>query len=484
MPTELAEQGRKKLRDLFGDAFARKATENFCETYLLTSHHPMHPSFGREAVAVAPGGVNSASNIILEFNPAAADIKPAEPLMGRELSLQELTTVADHVTKEVFVQLQKALKAGQIKSRKEHSRKGVQSISNFLEKKIGDSFQRLPKSIEEQPFLTRYCWLNQTMKTLPNPESVAEVAQDPLIAKIDLPRMLKREVDQTGRAVYSSQYREHFRRNGNGVTIAVIDSEVAMDHPALQGRMYKMENFTAEPWGNPDYHGTAIAGIIGANDLQYTGIAPGVKLYNYKVLATTTAMDADDFGGTKAIEKALEDGMQIANISWGVTRVGQEISREAKACNAAWELGMVIVKSAGNFGEDQETVTLTTPAEAKGILVVGATSKDCAMWESYSSFGSLPSGGSRPHLLAPGGSAPTANNIRTSLINGSYGPAGNGTSYAAPHVTGLLALILEENPDLTSDELRDFAIRLCRKLEGVDDVRQGNGVISLSSLIT
>jgi serine protease AprX len=249
----------------------------------------------------------------------------------------------------------------------------------------------------------------------------------------------------------------------------------------LKGRIIKAENYTTEPWGNPDFHGTAVAGIIGSSNKSFRGVAPDVKLYNYKVLATKFGINADDFGGSKAIEKAVEDGMHIANCSWGIEKVSGKVSREAKACNTAWELGLAIVKSAGNNGAGAST--LTTPAEADGVIVVGASGKDFKKVEDYSSRGPLPSpfNSLRPHIIAPGGT--DADNILSCHINGDFGAVGKGTSYAAPHVSGLLALILEENPGFSNDELRDFAIKLCTKLKGLKPDVQGHGIISLKSLL-
>lgn len=92
----------------------------------------------------------------------------------------------------------------------------------------------------------------------------------------------------------------------------MIDSEVSATHPALAGRVVHRRNFTAEPWGNPDGHGTAVAGIVAADDPDNGGIAPGVTIYNYKVLATNRFLNGDDCGGSAAIQQALEDGADLA----------------------------------------------------------------------------------------------------------------------------------------------------------------------------
>jgi serine protease AprX len=206
-------------------------------------------------------------------------------------------------------------------------------------------------------------------------------------------------------------------------------------------------------------------------------MAPGVTLTNYKVLATDTSLNSDDFGGAMAIQQALEDGAQIANCSWGAGAAGDGTGREAVACNNAWNLGLILVKSAGNNGPDASS--LTTPADADGVIVVGATDRAGTTVQDYSSRG--PAGTKpRPHLVAPGGSE--FDPIHSCLVGGGFGNAGFGTSFAAPHVSGLAALLLAETPGLAPDGVRNKLLSLCTLLPAGDANTQGAGLVSLASL--
>jgi len=237
-------------------------------------------------------------------------------------------------------------------------------------------------------------------------------------------------------------------------------------------------NFTKERWGTPASHGTAVAGIIGSSDRRFAGMAPGVSIANYKVLATDASLNSDDFGGALAIQQALEDGAQIANCSWGAGPAGDGTSREAVACNNAWSLGLILVKSAGNNVANGAS-SLTTPADADGVIVVGATDREGTVVQDYSSRG--PAGTkSRPHLVAPGGS--DVDGIHSCLVGRGFGSVGSGTSFAAPHVSGLAALLLAQTPGLQPDDVRKKLLGLCTKLEDGDANTQGKGFVSLQSL--
>jgi serine protease AprX len=150
---------------------------------------------------------------------------------------------------------------------------------------------------------------------------LADVSAEVAVTAIDVPRRLTADADTRNHAAIGlPAYVTATGVSGRGVVVAVLDSEVALRHPALTGRVVHRRNYTVEPWGNPHSHGTAVAGIIAADDPVTGGIAPGATIYNYKVLATNRLLNGDDFGGALAIQQALEDGAAVANCSWGPGR--------------------------------------------------------------------------------------------------------------------------------------------------------------------
>lgn len=478
MDKALVKKAKKIVKDQYGEAFANKASDAYCIYVSGVNSMQTSWSIGPESISTLTLPSTQAGTII-EF--AQTPVKETLGQLKEASAGKNISELLETYKEEAALRttLQQVWRQTSIAVYRENAIKSMQPINAFLERKIEREFAHGTKSLQQQPYLTRVCWLNQTVQTIAGLGSLAEMAADPQIVRLDVPRKLSAEISKTGKLVFAPQYRNKFSQTGKGIIVAVIDSEIAINHKAFHGRALHRSNYTKEPWGNPDAHATSVAGIITSEDSAYTGMAPGVTIYNYKVLATDSALNSVDFDAALAIQRALEDGVHIANCSWGAGPVTDGNGREARACDAAWELGLTIVKSAGNKGPGQNT--LTTPADAEGIIVVGATGKDGKKVESYSSRGPLHSGEGRPHMVAPGGSP--ADGIFSCLTGGGFENTGYGTSYAAPHVTGLLALILEKHPTLSPDEQRNFLLNLCTKLDGFEANDQGKGIVSMASLL-
>ena len=451
---ERIKQAKKKVENLYGAELERKASDEFC--LLLNNLEESKISESIEA--------NQNSSIILEltediFINNQTDIN-GEKTQNQEWTRLQKTLENQSEYEESLIQTAQVLRQMKIEFIKNNFSKSIENILNDL---------------DFNSETTQLCWLNRSVRTNFDPKYLPEIAADKHIKLIDLPRRIKAEIAISSKTVGASSYRTKFNVTGKGIIVAVIDSEVFLKHPALNGRVFHKKNFTIDPWKNPGSHGTAVAGIIAANDKTYAGIAPEAVIYNYKVLANDKLLNADDFGGSMAIQQALEDGAHIANCSWGAGPANDGTSREARACNEAWALGMTIVKSAGNLGAKSRS--LTTPADADGVIVVGATDRKGLSVQNYSSRGPTPKGKSRPHLVAPGGTL--TDGIISCLVDGSFGCCGCGTSFAAPHIAGILALILELKPKLTPDEQRDLILKNCVEFSSNDKNIQGTGLISI-----
>jgi len=159
---------------------------------------------------------------------------------------------------------------------------------------------------------------------------------------------------------------------GNGITIAVIDTGVDFNHPDLfgwgpDGKVIGGYNFIqeGEPPLDTNGHGTQVAGIIAA-DGQLVGVAPKAKILAYKVSENGEAVSSDLI--IKAIDKSIADGADIINISLGVNKTNASIEH---AVNRALEKEIFVVVAAGNDGPTPQTIG--SPGRNYGSVTVGAT---------------------------------------------------------------------------------------------------------------
>jgi subtilisin len=224
--------------------------------------------------------------------------------------------------------------------------------------------------------------------------------------------------------------------NGVGVKVGVIDTGIDYTHEDIQ-----VNGGATFVQGTLDYmddngHGTHVAGTISAvnNTIGVLGVAPQAELYAIKVL--------DQYGGgsysdvVAGIEWAITNQMDIVNMSFG----GSSGSRTLKtAVDNAYNAGILLVAAAGNNGYDKKG-TITYPAKYDTVIAVGAVDQQ----NQRASFSSV---GRELELMAPGVDI-------ESTIPGGYASY-NGTSMAAPHVSGVAALVWEAKSGLTNVELRN-----------------------------
>jgi len=194
-------------------------------------------------------------------------------------------------------------------------------------------------------------------------------------------------------------------------------------------------------------HGTHVAGIAAANG-TIKGVAPGAQVMALKVLDTAGYGDLSTI--TEAMTYAAANGARIINLSLGFpVSDGNGGSLPAKLLNKLTEqYGVIFVVAAGNDGPGLSTVA--TPGDASGALSVGAFNTP-EMWKQdygwkvqndnlwfFSSVGPRKDGALSPSVVAPGSVTSTV-----PLRNGSRYFLSEGTSMAAPHVSGAIALLME-----------------------------------------
>lgn len=288
--------------------------------------------------------------------------------------------------------------------------------------------------------------------------------------------------------------------DGTGVTVAIIDTGVDASHPELRGQLLSGVKYVANASGNgfttlpvkasehvDEYaHGTHVAGIIGGRDdgKGITGVAPGVKILPISVFDSGTepldeltfiAMIAD------AVTSAAERGARVINMSLGGDTLEPSANKKSpefaeveaayrKLCTAITDArekhGAISVVAAGNSGSEGSS---SSPADCPAAVSVA--SLDSTLRPSgFSSYDES------VDVAAPGSA------VLSSVPDG-YAVF-EGTSMAAPHVAGVVALLLQQNPKASADAivnaLEGSALDVGK--HGVD-VRTGHGLVDAAAAL-
>ena len=296
--------------------------------------------------------------------------------------------------------------------------------------------------------------------------------------------------------------------DGSGVDVALIDSGIlpveALDDP---GKVINGPDLSFESQaGNLRYldtygHGTHLAGIIAGNrpgfddDPGFKGVAPGAGLVNVKVADARGAVDVSQVIAAVdwVVEHRTDNGMNIRvlNLAFGTDGVQpHEVDPLHFAVERAWQAGIVVVVSAGNDGND---AALRNPASDPYVIAVGATdSKNTARTKDdiVAEFSNCGTASRHVDVVAPGrslkslrapGSVSDVNNpgavVRPDMFRGS------GTSQAAAVVSGAAALIIEQRPSITPDEVKALLMNTATTVDG-SALCQGAGSVDLSTALT
>jgi subtilisin family serine protease len=256
-----------------------------------------------------------------------------------------------------------------------------------------------------------------------------------------------------------------YSTGSTAVTIAIIDSGVDLSHPDLADKIVPGYDFVNEDEiAQDDFgHGTHVAGIAAAsgNDgVGVSGVSWGARIMPIKVLnASGNGSFADVAAG---ITWAADHGAQVINLSLGGASSSTVLQ---DAVNYAYGKGVVLIAAAGNAGSN----FVLYPARYPNVIAVGAV-------DSSNNHASFSNYGLELNLVAPGDS------IYSTVIGG-YGYK-NGTSMAAPYVSGLAAILLgypgEYSPADITFALESSALDL--GVPGFDSL-YGHGLIQMDDAI-
>jgi subtilisin family serine protease len=263
-------------------------------------------------------------------------------------------------------------------------------------------------------------------------------------------RRVTNDMPAVAQAIRSSQYvqdklqlaKAHRLARGNKVSLAIIDSEIDILHPDLNGATIKRLDPTGAARA-PHPHGTGIAGAI-ASQHTLVGVAPAAHILAIRVFAAGGNNDDGSLLNIlQGLELAISSGVRIVNMSF----TGPRDPRLAHALKVAHDKGIILIAAVGNGGPQSPPLF---PAADPHVIGVTATDSNDQLFAGASR-------GAHVAIAAPGVDvvvpAPHAGYQLTS-----------GTSIAAAHVTGVVALMLERNPNLTPADVRRILSGTARPL--------------------
>ncbi|MCX5203620.1 S8 family serine peptidase [Streptomyces sp. NBC_00237] len=269
---------------------------------------------------------------------------------------------------------------------------------------------------------------------------------------------------------------------GQGATVAVLDTGIDATHPDLAGKLGEVRNFTSDPTAKDGHgHGTHVASTIAgsgaASGGSRKGVAPGAKLLIGKVL------DDKGSGPTSAIiggmDWAARSGADIVSMSLGGSPTDGTDVLSLTLDELSAETGTLFVVAAGNTGSDY---SVGTPGTAERALTVGAVDRDDKLAPFSSRGPRVGDNGAKPDLTAPGVDIAAARAAGTSMgrpVDAAY-TAASGTSMATPHVAGAAAILAGRHPDWSAQQLKDALMSTTRTAPDQTAYEQGAGRVDVA----
>ena len=336
-----------------------------------------------------------------------------------------------------------------------------------------------------------------------NVDGITKLSRDPFVKFILLDKKLKPLGAPAAQSIYTQLVRapEVWAQGitGQGIGVAVIDSGVvaANDLVVPNSRVIGSVDLTATPAsGDPGGHGTHVAGIVAGNGSDsaqgWMGIAPGANIVNVRVIGRegTTNVSTVIRGIEWAVVNRRTYNIRVINLSLGgPTSSSYRNDPMVAAVEIAWHSGIVVVMAAGNSGPTPATIV--TPATDPYGIAVGAlddnntltTSDDNIPW--FSSRGPTLDGLLKPDLVAPGRKIVSLRALGSYLDNAltdrrtgtSYFRL-TGTSMSSPVVAGTVALMLQKNPALTPNQIKNSLKVTARPVVSSTDLNaKGAGLV-------
>lgn len=269
---------------------------------------------------------------------------------------------------------------------------------------------------------------------------------------------------------------------GKGIDICILDTGIELSHPDFSGREIEGKSFiSGESWDrDPNGHGTHCAGIAAGNirldNGKRYGIAKDANLKIAKVLSdsgkgtTSSVIDAIDWAITKQfriLSLSLASAVKLNDLP---SPLFETVGARALENNC------IIIAAAGNDSSRPSLPKpVSSPANTSSIMAVGAIDGQMKI-ARFSNAGLNPATGGSVNICAPGV------NIISAYPNNNKNKSSNyyamsGTSMATPHVSGMMALYMEQFPEKSAKEIWELAETKAKPIEGLKYRDIGSGLI-------
>jgi minor extracellular protease Epr len=275
-------------------------------------------------------------------------------------------------------------------------------------------------------------------------------------ASVSTPQIVPWGISRIGATKVSRSFR------GQSVRVAILDTGIS-PHPDLKisGRFNAVSGLPDEDQYG---HGTHVSGTAGAlnNRFGVVGAAPRIRLYSVKAFgADGTAFTSDIVEG---LDWCIRNNMKVINMSFGMPNESPTVK---ELIERAYRRGIVLVASAGNSGP--ATTQIDFPARLPQVIAAAASTEG-------NGIASFSSRGPGITVAAPGVDI-------CSTIPGSSYDRSDGTSMAAPHVTGAIALLLSKKRGLSNARIRQLLRSTAKRLPGYSNNAQGAGLLQVDAAI-
>lgn len=271
---------------------------------------------------------------------------------------------------------------------------------------------------------------------------------------------------------------------GKGVDICILDTGLELSHPDFFGRNIEGKSFIAgEDWNrDPNGHGTHCAGVATGNirldNGKRYGIAKDANLKIAKVLSdagkgtTSSVIDAIDWAITKKFRILSLSLASPVLLNEAPSPLFETVGARALENNC------IIIAAAGNDSNRPAVPKpVSMPANSMSVMAVGAIDGQMKV-AKFSNAGLNPSTGGNVNICAPGVDIISSYPKNSKNKNSNY-YAMSGTSMATPHVSGLIALYMEQFPKKSAKEIWELVEAKAKPIEGLKYRDIGNGLIQI-----